>query len=63
MIDVILIVVFYLMPLVFFWKRGYDEEEGMFILIGLIPFLNLLFTLLIVVVEGSEWVIRKIKGN
>lgn len=58
-----LFIFLYLIPLVILWKRGYDETEGMLILLGLIPVINLLFVSIILIVEGSEFLIRKLKGE
>lgn len=58
MTTLVLILVFYIIPLIYFLKVAYDEEDGMFILLGVIPALNFLTFFLIITVEGRTKLIK-----
>lgn len=51
----------YLLGLAFCFKLAFDDEEGMFILIGLILFLNFFVSVLFIFVEFNNKLIKWIK--
>lgn len=55
------ITVLYIVPLVFCMKKAYEDDEGVFVLIGVIHLVNFSFMFIDFTVRGSETVIKKIK--
>lgn len=61
MLDLILIVIFYIFPMIYFLKVAYIEEDGMFVLFAVIPALNFIVLFFIITIEGSTKLIKWIK--
>lgn len=64
MTDLLLIVIFYILPMLYFFKVAYEEEDGAFIAIALVPALSLaclLIVTLLYLVVNDEKLIKRIK--